>query len=94
MIDWIVDAVGWLYYETIRPFVDVDFLRSWLLGGDIPLLVSLLVINSLFLIYRLFDSVGGGKNDWNSKPNLVLQGGLIVGNAAVVGADAAARGWF
>ena len=94
MLTWMLDAISWLYYDNVRPFLDADFLKTWLMGGDIPLIVSLLVMNSLFLTYRLFDSVGGPRSDWNAKPTLFLQGGLIIGNAAVIAADSAARGWI
>lgn len=94
MLTWITDTLSWFFYDNVYPFLDVDFLTNWLLTGDIPLIVLLIVLNSLFLMYRLFESVGKTDSDWNSSPTLVLQGGLLIGNAAVIGVDAAARGWI
>lgn len=94
MLTWITDTLSWVFYDNIYPFLDMDFLTNWLLAGDIPLIVLLIVLNSLFLMYRLFESAGKTDSDWNSSPTLVLQGGLIIGNAAVVAVDAAARGWI
>lgn len=94
MLTWISETLSWVFYDNIYPFLDVDFLTGWLLTGDVPLIVTLIVLNSLFLIYRLFDSVGSTNSDWDSSPTLVLQGGLIVGNAAIIAVDASARGWI
>lgn len=48
MLTWIADTLSWVFYDNIYPFLDVDFLTGWLLTGEIPLIVSLIVINSLF----------------------------------------------
>ena len=92
MISWLLDTVFWLYRDLIYPLLDMSFWIRYLFGGEIPLAVSLLIINSLFLIVRLFDTGSGPNRDWNSGPSLVFQTGLIVANAGVVGLDASMRG--
>lgn len=91
---WIIDTVGWAYHDVIYPYLNIGFMTGWLLGGKIPLIVSLLVMNSLFLMNRLFNTAGAGNSDWNSAPSLVFQGGLIAGNIVIIAVDAAARGWL
>ncbi|MCP5084133.1 MAG: hypothetical protein GY948_20805 [Alphaproteobacteria bacterium] len=91
---WIIDTVGWAYHDVIYPYLNISFMTGWLLGGKIPLIVSILVMNSLFLMNRLFNSAGAGNSDWNSAPSLVFQGGLIAGNIVIIAVDAAARGWL
>ena len=93
MITWIADTVRWTYHDIIYPYMNIDFMSGWLLGGQIPLLVSILVMNSLFLMHRVFNTAGPSNSDWNSGASLVFQSGLIVGNVMIIGIDAAARGW-
>lgn len=94
MITWIVDTVRWTYQDVVYPYMNVDFMSGWLLDGQIPLIVSILVMNSLFLMNRLFNSAGATNSDWNSGASLVFQSGLIFGNVMIIAVDAAARGWL
>ena len=72
------------------------FWVRWLFDGNVPLALTLLIINSLFLIMRLFDNGGAdkAKSDWNSGPSLVFQTGLLVANASAIAIDASMRGWI
>ena len=92
MITWFLDTVYWIYRDFIYPLLDIGFWFRYLFNGEIPLALSLLIINSLFLILRLFDNGSGTNKDWNSGPSLVFQTGLIVGNIAVIALDASMRG--
>ena len=96
MLGWISDTIFWLYMDLVSPLLDIRFWWNWLFNGNIPLALSLLIINSLFLILRLFDNgAGAGANkDWNSGPSLVFQTGLIIANASLVAVDASMRGWL
>ena len=92
MLTWISDTIFWLYMDLISPLLDIGFWWNWLFDGNMPLALSLLIINSLFLILRLFDNGSSVNKDWNSGPSLVFQTGLIVANVAVVALDASMRG--
>ncbi len=94
MISWFFDTTYWLYHDFIYPFLDIGFWFRWLFDGDVPLALSFLILNSLFLILRLFDNGAGANKDWNSGPSLVFQTGLIVANASLVAVDASMRGWL
>ncbi len=91
---WIIDTVSWAYYDIVYPYLNFDFVSIWLMGGQIPLIVSLLIMNSLFLMNRVFNSAGGATRDWDSGASLVFQSGLIFGNMMLIGIDATARGWL
>ena len=96
MISWIGDTIYWLYQDLIYPLMDIGFWVRWLFDGNVPLALTLLIINSLFLIMRLFDNGGAdkAKSDWNSGPSLVFQTGLLVANASAIAIDASMRGWI
>ncbi len=94
MINWIVDTIHWTYLDYVHPYVDLHKLSEWLFDGAFPLALSLLIINSLFLMFRLFNAAGGANSDWDSRPTLFLQGALIFGNISVIAVDASARGWL
>ena len=94
MFSWFFDTFYWLYHDLIIPLMDFGFWYRWLFTGDMPLAISLLVLNSLFLILRLFDTGSGKSDGWNSGPSLVFQTGLIVANASLIAVDASMRGWI